>query len=156
MEEPKKQRPEEKHETLVRILGYDIDGGRPLYSGLTRIKGVSWSVSNAVCKKLGLNPATRVHTLDKKTIAAIEAKLRNLDVFEYMKNRRHDFDTGNSMHIIGTDLDVRKEFDIKRLKQIKSYRGIRHMLKQPVRGQRTRSHFRTTGLVVGVKKGGSK
>lgn len=152
MEESKKHRPEEKHETLVRILGYDIDGNRTLYAGLTKIKGVSWSVSNAVCKKLGLNPGMKIHQLDKKTIGIIEEKLRNLDVYEYMKNRRHDFDTGNAMHIIGTDLDVRKEFDIKRLKQIKSYRGVRHMLKQPVRGQRTRSHFRTTGIVVGVKK----
>jgi small subunit ribosomal protein S13 len=47
-----------------------------------------------------------------------------------------------------------KEFDIKRMKQIKSYKGMRHSLKQPVRGQRTRSHFRTTGVAVGVKKGG--
>ncbi len=47
---------------------------------------------------------------------------------------------------------MRKEFDVKRMKQIRSYKGVRHSLKQPVRGQRTRSHFRTTGVAVGVKK----
>ena len=40
----------------------------------------------------------------------------------------------------------------QRLKEIKSYRGLRHSLKLPVRGQRTRSHFRTKGNAMGVKK----
>ena len=40
-------------------------------------------------------------------------------------------------------LELQKEFDIKRLKKIKSYRGLRHSTGQPVRGQRTKSHFRT-------------
>ena len=49
-------------------------------------------------------------------------------------------------------LDIKKEFDIKRLREIKSYRGIRHSAKLPSRGQRTRSHFRKKGIAMGVKR----
>jgi small subunit ribosomal protein S13 len=47
---------------------------------------------------------------------------------------------------------MKRDFDIKRLREIKSYRGIRHALKQPSRGQRTRSHFRSKKKAMGVKK----
>ncbi|MEM4244662.1 MAG: 30S ribosomal protein S13, partial [Candidatus Nanoarchaeia archaeon] len=69
----------------------------------------------------------------------------------WMLNRRKDFDDGSDKHLISTDVKLRREFDIKRLKTIRSYRGMRHALGQPVRGQKTRSHFRTGGTV-GVKK----
>jgi len=51
---------------------------------------------------------------------------------------------------------LQTEFDIKRLKKIKSYRGLRHVLGQPVRGQRTRGHFRknkAVGVTGKAKKG---
>ena len=68
-------------------------------------------------------------------------------------NRRRDFSTNESKHLIGSDLDLVKEFDIKRLKGIRSYRGLRHALGQPTRGQKTRSNFRTNRKKgVGVKK----
>jgi small subunit ribosomal protein S13 len=53
---------------------------------------------------------------------------------------------------MGSELDLQKEFDIRRIKKIKSYKGVRHLLGQPVRGQRTRSHFRKKGPSVGVKR----
>ena len=55
------------------------------------------------------------------------------------------------MHLISTDLKLRKEFDIKFMKKIKSYKGMRHASGLPVRGQRTRAHFRT-GTSLGVVK----
>ena len=67
-------------------------------------------------------------------------------------NRRKDFETGKDAHYITTDLDMKKEFDVRRLKKIRSYRGLRHALGQPTRGQRTRSHFRKRGKTVGVQK----
>ena len=54
--------------------------------------------------------------------------------------------------MLTNDLDIQKEFDIKRLKKIKSYRGLRHAQGLPVRGQRTRSHFRKKGGAVSVRK----
>jgi len=70
-------------------------------------------------------------------------------------NRRRDFDTGEDLHLIASDLKLRKEFDIKNLKEIKSYRGMRHAFGLPVRGQRTKGHFRK-GAAVGVRRKGLK
>ena len=69
-----------------------------------------------------------------------------------MKNRRLDIETGKTSHLYGADLEITKEFDIKRLKKIKSYKGIRHSFRLPVRGQRTKSHFRTRENKSKVKK----
>jgi ribosomal protein S13 len=82
---------------------------------------------------------------------------RSNEVLDYMKNRRKDPETGESKHLLANDLDITKEFDIKRLKKMKSYRGLRHSFGLPVRGQRTRSHFkRKKGAKVGIKKTNDK
>src|SRR3989304_4169543 len=151
-EAKKPSREEEKNEVLIRIYGYDIPGSRNLYTGLTRIKGISWTISNAVCIKLGFPKTKKISELSKQEIQKIEEFLKSLPVYDFLKNRRTDIETGKTAHFFGTDLDMKRDFDIKRLKEIKSYRGIRHALKQPLRGQRTRSHFRTKGRAMGVKK----
>lgn len=152
MAENKIQGIEEDSDILIRILGKDIPGSKNVYAGLTRIKGVSWSISNVACIKLGIDKKKKISELDKDLIKKIENFLKDLDSPEHLKNRRGDFDTGEAKHLFSVDLDMRKDFDIKKLKQIKSYRGIRHSLKLPVRGQRTRSNFRRSGVAVGVKK----
>lgn len=143
---------QENNEVLVRILGFDIPGSRNLHSGLTRIKGVSWAISNATCINLGMQKTRKISDISKPEIQKIEEFLRNLQVPDYLKNRRLDQLTGETKHYLSSDLDVKKEFDIKRLKEIKSYRGLRHSLKLPSRGQRTRSHFRSKGIAMGIKK----
>lgn len=149
----KDKREQQLNEVLVRILGFDVPGSRNIYTGLTRIKGVSWSISNAVCLKLKLNRAKKISELSKPEIQQIEEFLKNLDVKDYMKNRRTDVEAGKTQHLLGTDLDITKDFDIKRLKKIRAYKGVRHAAGQPVRGQRTKSHFRKN-KVAGV--GGRK
>ena len=53
----------------------------------------------------------------------------------------------------GTTLSFTQDNDIKMMKKIKSYKGVRHILGQPVRGQRTKSNFRKNkGKVLGVKR----
>lgn len=151
MVENKKQY-QESDEVLVRISGQDISSSKNIYTGLTKIKGVSWSISNAVCQRLNLNRGKKIYELSKTDIVKIEKTLDNLDVFNFIKNRRADFDSGEDKHLLGVKLDMRKDFDIKRLKQMRSYRGNRHALKLPVRGQRTRSNFRKTGIAVGVRR----
>ncbi len=142
----------EKGESLIRILGRDISGNKKLYPGLTKIKGVSWAVSKATCLKLGLDKDKRIGELSKAEIEKIEKFLQNADLPVFLVNRRSDYDTGGVRHLTAVDLDMRKEFDIKRLKKIKSYRGMRHAFGLPTRGQKTRSHFRKGGRAVGVKK----
>ena len=152
-EKPKKFEPQkEENEMLIRILGFDIPGSKNLYSGLTRIKGISWTISNAACIKLGFPKSKKVSELSKEDIQKIESFLEDLPVYDFLKNRRTDLESGQTAHFFGTDLDMKRDFDIKRLREIKSYRGVRHALKQPVRGQRTRSHFRRRGVAMGVKK----
>ena len=145
------QKTEVREETLVRILSTDIPGNKTIYAGLTRIKGVAWAFSHALCAVLKLDKNRTIASLSKEEIEKISVFIKNPVVPKFLLNRRFDIDTGESKHLIGSDLDLKKEFDIKRLKKIRSYRGLRHAIGAPVRGQRTRSHFRKN-KVVGVMK----
>ena len=144
---------------IIRILSKDIPGRMTIYSGLTRIKGISWSISNAICKKLKLDKKKKISDLSQSEIEKIIVFAKSPQVPQYMVNRRKDFDTGSDRHLIGNDLELQTEFDVKRLKKIKSYRGYRHVHGQPSRGQRTRSHFRknkSKGVGIKRKKAGAK
>jgi small subunit ribosomal protein S13 len=66
-------------------------------------------------------------------------------------NRRKDIESGRDMHLVGPDLALRNKADIDLMKDIKSWKGIRHSLGLKVRGQRTRTTGRS-GKAVGVKK----
>lgn len=149
-----KKQTEIEPETLVRIMGFDVPGNKNIYVGLTNIKGISWTVSNAVCVKLGLDKGKKIGEFSKDEIRKIEEFLRSLDVPVFLRNRRFDLNTGENRHLFGTDLDMRKDFDIKRMMKMKSYRGVRHSFKLPVRGQKTRSHFRSreNKRTVGVRR----
>ncbi len=152
----KKGRPQEiEEEVLVRILQRDIPGSRKVYIGLTKIRGIGWAISNAVCTKLKIPKDKKISELSKEEIKTIEDFLRNADIYDFMKNRRGDLESGASKHYVGTELDIKKDFDIRRLKKIRSYRGVRHTHGLPVRGQRTRSHFRTKKQAV-KRTGGKK
>lgn len=160
-EEKDKVGESKKHEDvkLIRILEKDIPGTKKVYAGLTRVKGVSWAFANALCKKLGIDKTKRVQDLSKEEIEKIKEFIKNPDVPDFLKNRRKDFDTGEDKHLHGSDLDLRKDFDIKRLKKIKCYKGARHTVGLPVRGQRTRSNFRRNRRksgAVGVSKKAAK
>jgi small subunit ribosomal protein S13 len=138
---------------IVRILSSDIEGKTAVYAGLTKIKGVSWSFANAICNSLKLDKRKKIGALTDKEIEKISEFIKNPKIPLYIYNRRNDFETGEDKHLIGSDLDLSKEFDIKRLKKIKSYRGLRHSVGLPSRGQRTKSHFRTNKKKsVGIKK----
>ena len=142
MVEQKTDLEKKQEERVVRILSKDIEGGMTIYSGLTKIKGVSWAVSNAVCKVLKIDKKRKIGSLTIDEIKTISDFIKNPKLPVYLLNRRKDFETGENKHLQGSDLELRKEFDIKRLKKIKSYRGLRHASGLPMRGQRTRSHFR--------------
>ncbi len=156
--EPKQQRgpKEDTYVEIIRVYGNDIPGNKQVYTGLTYIKGISWATSNAICRLLNLDKKIKVSELTKEQVDKIEAFLQKPNFYNFMNNYQRDYETGESKHILTNELDMTREFNIKRMKQIKSYKGMRHALKQPVRGQRTRSHFRTTGIVVGVKKSKGK
>jgi small subunit ribosomal protein S13 len=142
-EEKKKfQRKQEDDVTLVRVLGKDIRGDKKLGAALTQIGGISWTLGNAICKILRLDRGQRIQDVDKEEMAKIEAFIKDPQVPSFLKNRQNDLETGEDQHVAGMDLKLRKEFDIKRLKKIRSYKGIRHTANLPVRGQRTKGNFR--------------
>jgi small subunit ribosomal protein S13 len=149
---------EEKYgEKVIRIASKDIEGKTRVYAGLTKIKGVSWGLSNAVCKVLKIEKNKRIGSLTKEEIKKITEFIKNPIVPEHMLNRRKDFETGKDKHLVESDLELQKEFDIKRLKKIKSYRGYRHSAGLPLRGQRTKSNFRKNKAKgAGIKKKGKK
>lgn len=156
--EQKQENEEKKYgERIIRILSEDIEGGMKIYPGLAKIKGVSWSFSNAVCKVLGIDRTRKIGSLKQEEIKKISEFIKNPKIPEYLVNRRRDFTTGENKHLVGSDLELQTEFDIKRLKKIRSYKGIRHSAGLPVRGQRTRGNFRKNKMKgAGIRKKSKK
>src|SRR5690606_16238725 len=109
---------------MPRVIGIDIPDNKRLEISLTYIYGVGRKVSNEIIAKLGLDPNMRAHKLSEDDIARINHILQ-------------------SEYTVEGDLRRKVQNDIKRLISIHSYRGMRHRLGLPVRGQRTRTNSRT-------------
>lgn len=152
-----KQIEKKSEDRIVRILSKDIEGRLKVYPGLTKIKGISWAFSNAICRILGINKNRKIGSLTDKEVGKISEFIKSPKIPNFLMNRRFDFETGKNLHLNGSDLDLRKDFDIKRLRNIKSYRGLRHVAGLPMRGQRTRANFRRhRAKSVGIKKKSGK
>lgn len=147
---------------LVRIAETDLQGKKTLLFALSRIKGIGVSFANAVCNLAKIDGFRKTGSLSDAEIEKLEKVIKDpIDsgVSVWMLNRQKDLETGVDKQIISSDLLFNVENDVKFMKKIKCYKGIRHILGQPVRGQRTRSKFRANkGKVVGVKlsKGAKK
>ena len=141
----------------IRILNTDIPSNRKIYQGLTKIKGISNSFSNAVCLKLNMDKNKLIQDLSKEEITKIEQTVKSPDFKPWLLNNQRDYETDEDKHISTTDLKFKIDSNKKKLMKIKSYRGLRHSAGLPVRGQRTKGHFRKAGKAVGVaKKKGAK
>jgi len=139
---------------VVRIARTGVDGTKPVSEALTGLKGVGSRYANAVEKELDLESDIRLGDLSEDQIDEIEEMIKNpdqMDLPKWLRNRRKDRDEGDNQHLIESDLELKEEFDIRRLKEIASYRGWRHKLGLPVRGQKTKSSFRS-GSKIGVSR----
>lgn len=144
---------QEQEERIVRILSKDIEGSMSTYTGLTKVKGISWGLSNAICNKLGIDKNKKIGSLSQEEIDQISEFAKNPQTPDFLLNRRKDLETGEKQHLLGSQLDLKKSFDIKRYKKIRSYRGSRHASGLPVEGQRTKGNFRKNKMKgVGIKK----
>lgn len=153
MEKELQPRLEKKYEEkIVRILSQDIEGKMKIYPSLAKLKGVSWSLSNAICKMLNIDKNRKIGSLTNEEVSKISDFIKKIQPPGYLANRKRDPETGADRHLVGVGLELQKEFDIKRLKKIKSYRGYRHAAGLPTRGQRTKGHFRKNKGKGGVKK----
>ncbi len=145
---------EVKAEEVVRIAGTDLNGDYYVYMALQGIKGVGYNFARALVRLLGIDESKKLKELGEEEIKKIEDALKNPMKYgmpAWMLNRRKDRETGKDMHLIGTDLELQVKEDINRLIRIRCYRGIRHQMGLPVRGQRTRTGFRK-GMTVGVQR----
>ena len=108
---------------MARIAGVDLPRDKRVEIGLTYIFGIGRSTSNKILAVAGIDPDTRVRDLTE----------------EEVNNLRKIIDTH---HVEG---DLRREIalNLKRLREIRCYRGIRHVRGLPVRGQNTKTNART-------------
>ena len=150
----KEKNNEQKYEgKLIRILSKDIEGNLNIYVGLTKIKGISWAVSNAICRELKLDKKRKIGSLSKEEVEKINSLIKEIKIPSFLLNKRVEIESGKDKHFLGNDLELKEEFEIGRLKKIKSYRGFRHANKLPLRGQRTKSNFRKNRKKgAGIKK----
>ncbi|MEM4336941.1 MAG: 30S ribosomal protein S13, partial [Candidatus Woesearchaeota archaeon] len=141
---------------IVRIANTDLDGNKPIVHALRKIKGISFMFANAVCKLSGVDTHQKTGYLTEDKINLIEDIIKNPIKHKapsWVANRRRDPDDGLDKHLTGADLKFVQESDIRLMKKIRCYKGIRHSLGLPVRGQRTKSNFRKNkGKVMGVAR----
>ncbi len=136
---------EQKLKHLVRIINTDIPGGKSALFGLRKIKGVGYMYANMALTVAKIDAMRKLGSLSDEEVKRLDDVLRNpkkYDVPAWLFNRRRDFETGEDKHILTSDIDFFRSNDIKLMKKIKCYKGIRHATNHPVRGQRTRSNFR--------------
>lgn len=108
---------------MARIAGIELQDNWRLEYALTKIKGIGWSLSKEILASLKINPSKRVGDLKSTEIAKIISKFE-----EYP---------------IEGELLGQIRGNISRLKNIGSYRGMRHTRGLPARGQRTKTNART-------------
>jgi len=126
---------------MARIAGVDLPRDKRVEIGLTYIYGIGLSRSQEILANTGVNPDIRIKDLSDADIAA----LRGIIESDYQ---------------VEGDLRRLEALNIKRLIDIGSYRGRRHRMGLPVRGQRTRTNARTRRgrrqTVAGKKKAPGK
>ncbi len=108
---------------MARIAGIDLPKEKRVEIGLTYIFGIGRARSNEILSAAGINPDTRVRDLTEEEVQKIREQIEQY-------------------HVEG---DLRRDvsMNIKRLREINSYRGIRHRKNLPVRGQNTKNNART-------------
>lgn len=122
---------------MARIAGIDLPREKRVEVGLTYIFGIGTSCAKKILKETGVNPDIRIKDLSEEEVNLIR---------DYVNQN------------LKVEGDLRRDIalDIKRLKEIGSYRGLRHRRGLPVRGQKTKTNARTRKgpkkLIVSRKK----
>lgn len=118
---------------VVRIGGVNIPTHKHLVIALsTSIFGIGLSRAKKICQATKIEPSTKVVSLSEKLLEEIRTAVEKYKI----------------------EGDLRREIatNIRRLEMIKCYRGMRHLRKLPVRGQRTRTNARTRKRVHNIRK----
>jgi len=150
------KQPESKFKHIVRVANVDIPGEKSIRFALTKIKGVGVQFADALCLVSGIEKQHKTGNLSDDQVKKLNETILSPSksgIPTWMFNRKKDYETGEDKHLLTGTLHFSQDNDLKRLKKIKTLRGLRHQKGLPVRGQRTRSNFRKSkGKVVGVRK----
>ena len=108
---------------MARIAGINIPTDKHIVIGLQSIFGIGQTRAKLICETLKLDPSTKVSELTEDELESIRAAVSKYEV----------------------EGDLRREvsMNIKRLRDLGCYRGIRHRKSLPLRGQRTKTNART-------------
>ena len=109
---------------MARIAGVDLPKDKPVWVALQYIYGIGASSSRDILAATGINPGIRVKDLAEEQVGQIR-------------------DVIDKQYKVEGELKREVQSNIKRLIEISCYRGIRHRMKLPVHGQRTRTNART-------------
>lgn len=109
---------------MARIAGVNIPTNKRVEIALSYIHGIGRTQATAICAKLGFPFERRVQDLTDAEVISIREEI-------------------DSNHTVEGDLRREVAMNIKRLMDLKTYRGLRHRNKLPVRGQRTSTNART-------------
>jgi small subunit ribosomal protein S13 len=115
---------------MPRIQGVDIPSDKPTFIALQYLYGVGPHVAFEICHSVGIDPQRKSREMSEDVLARISALL-------------------DKDYTVEGSLRRQIQQNVMRLKDIQSYRGLRHRRGLPVRGQRTRTNARTRK---GVKK----
>ena len=110
---------------MVRLLGIDLPRTKRIEYALTSIHGIGLTSARFIIKKANIDSQTRTNDLTNEETIALRDVLKNLDLK------------------LEGDLRRFNGLNIKRLNEINCYRGKRHRINLPVRGQRTRTNSRS-------------
>ena len=122
---------------MARIAGVNIPKEKRFVIALTYIYGIGSTTALKICQKLKIDLQIRTHQVTEDKLAQVRSLLE----------KEHS--------VLEGDLRRKVSADIKRLMDIGCYRGIRHVKKLPVRGQRTHTNARTRkgkGVAIAGKK----
>lgn len=108
---------------MARISGVELEDNLRVDYALTRLKGIGWTLSKKVLKALSIDPSKKISELKTEEISKIASEVEKYPI------------EGELARVVRSN--------ISRLKQISSYRGVRHSRGLPARGQRTRTNART-------------
>lgn len=108
---------------MARVAWVNIPDGKHIWVSLTYIYGIGRTRSYKILSQVGIEPNTKVNILSESDLDKIRDLIKEFIV----------------------EWDLRREVsnNIKRLKEIKAYRWLRHIKRLPVRGQRTKTNSRT-------------
>lgn len=109
---------------MARIAGTNIPNEKRIEIALTYVQGIGLTSSHKILEKTKINPDTRVKDLTEAELTALRSEI-------------------DASYEVEADLARKVMLNIKRLKEIKAYRGLRHNAGLPSRGQRTKTNART-------------